>query len=194
MQSYSLKTQAHQKLWVLLIETVIFEENTHKLTAFKKGDKQHVSCGDWAQLPLLTLPFSFMKTDSSCEVRLWILHRLPPRFGFLLAVSSELSRVESQCEAREGEGKLSRNIGVQGRGFTCPRPGPQKNARGHSWSQICYQVRKCLTKVEQMGQPALVCFLHWERKAISITRYFLIASSETFVFCALIACKGKNGL
>lgn len=149
-----------------------------QIDCFKKGDKQHVSCGDWAQLPLLTVPFSFMNTDSSCEVRLWILHRLPPRFGFRLAASSELSCMEGQCEAWDREGKLSRNTGVQGRGFTCPRPGPQKSTWGHSWSQICYQVQKCLTEVEQVEQLALVCLLHWERKAVSITTYFLTTSSE----------------
>lgn len=42
--------------------------------------------------------------------------------------------MEGQREAQEGEGKLSRNIGVQGKGFTWPLPGPQKSAQGHSWS------------------------------------------------------------
>jgi len=94
----------------LLIETIIFGGNTCKSTAFKKRDKQHVSCGDRAQLPLLTLPFSFMKTDSSCEVRLWILHRLPPHFGFRLAVSSELSHAWRVSVRHERERGSSREI------------------------------------------------------------------------------------
>lgn len=61
--------------------------------ALKREDKLHGSSCDRAQLPLLTLPFPFMKMDSGGEVRLWILHRLLPRLGFLLTVSSGSSPV-----------------------------------------------------------------------------------------------------
>lgn len=75
------------------METIVFEGYKQTDDDFKRGDTQHVGSRDRARLPPLSLSFSFMKTDSGGEVRLWILHILPPGFGFRLAVSSELSRV-----------------------------------------------------------------------------------------------------
>lgn len=158
--------------------------------ALKGKDKQHGSSCDRAQLPLLTLPFSFMKMDSGGEVETVDFTHTSSVLG--LPARSWAQESPAAWKACEGREKLSRRIWVLGEHFTWPQPGSQHGGQRHSCSQICCQVQNCLTKAEQMDQWGLVAFLHLECKEVSITRYFLATSSETLECCALVTARDKQ--
>lgn len=117
--------------------------------ALKIQDKQHGGSHVRAQLPLLTLPISFMKMDSGGEVRLWILHILPLHLGFLLTVSSEMCTAWRDS-GRHTKGEAFKKYSSITKAFLLASTRSLAQ-QCHSCSWICCQVQNCWQKLNRWG-------------------------------------------
>lgn len=173
-----------------LIHRITFAGNEHKSTLlWRKRTDSMVAIVTGPSFPYWLCLFHSWKWTVMVKLRLWILHTLPLCLGFLLAVTSESSPAWKAFEGRE---ELLRRIWILREHFTWPQPGPQHGGQCQFCSQICCLVQNSLTKVKQINQWGLVGFLCLERKEVSITRYFLAASSETLVCYALATARDKQ--
>lgn len=144
-------------------------------SALDRKDKQHGSSYDRAQLPLLTLPLSFMKMDSGGEVEIVDFTHTSSVPG--LPACSDLriiSCVEGTWRKREA---FKKDLSTRRAFHLASARSLSMVVNISSCSQIYCQVQNCVTKVEQMDQWGLVGFLHLKCKEVFIMRYFLAVSN-----------------